>query len=538
MKKKKFLYSAVSILFLFTACRKLDVPIESQYNISNFPTTPAGYQAVIGPLYTQLAYSPTGGWSYAVEYWRMQELSTDEAIIPARDGNYDDGGQYRFLHKHTWNADHPNVIGGWQWGFGGVNICNQLLNLFAIAPPSNTKAASIAEVRAMRCLFTFLMMDLYGNVPIIDTFPVVKLPATSPRADVFAFIEKNLKLAIPDLSAATGTATYGRATKWMAFALLEKMYLNAEYYTGTPRYADAVAMADSILIGGAFSLDASFGSIFAPTNGPQIKETIFAVPYDANLIPGNHFTRFGLLPYLKDKYSLPFRSSIALSTIPEFFLNNFTLSGDARDTFWIRGKQYNFNGTPVIYATTQKTLDNTYVGADYKINWQVEIFDTLKLRTDPEKMDVGNDLIGQCSGIRSIKYYPDPNANSSSRYQGNDVPLLRLADVILMKSEAILRGAAATTVNGELQTPLVLLNKIRKRSNAPLAASVDLPGLLQERAREFSWEAWRRNDLIRFGKFEDAWGFKTNAETYRRIFPVPTKEIALNPNLKQNPGYK
>jgi hypothetical protein len=93
MKKKKFLYSAVSILFLFSACRKLDVPIESQYNISNFPTTPAGYQAVIGPLYTQLAYSPTGGWSYAVEYWRMQELSTDEEIIPARDGNYDHGGQ-------------------------------------------------------------------------------------------------------------------------------------------------------------------------------------------------------------------------------------------------------------------------------------------------------------------------------------------------------------------------------------------------------------------------------------------------------------
>ena len=116
-------------------------------------------------------------------------------------------------------------------------------------------------------------------------------------------------------------------------------------------------------------------------------------------------------------------------------------------------------------------------------------------------MDIGNDQLSQAYGVRSIKYGPDPNA-ATDRHQNNDVPVFRLADIMLMKAEAILRGATATTVGGELQTPLVLVNKIRARVNAPLVANINLPALLEERARELAWEAWRRNDLIRFGQFE------------------------------------
>jgi hypothetical protein len=122
------------------------------------------------------------------------------------------------------------------------------------------------------------------------------------------------------------------------------------------------------------------------------------------------------------------------------------------------------------------------------------------------------------------------------------MPVLRLADVMLMKAEAILRGAAATTVNSELQTPLVLVNKIRTRAGASLASSVDLSTLLDERAREFSWEAWRRNDLIRFGQFETEYPLPNdvlfmNKDVTRRIYPIPANELKLNTNLKQNPGY-
>src|SRR4051812_27481154 len=256
MKKIYSFLAGCTALATIGSCTKLDVPVESQYVQANFPKTTADYIALLGTMYSNLSSN------YAVPYWRMQELSTDEAIIPARDGNYDDGGQYRQLHYHTWTFDHPNVTGIWQWGFGGINNCNRLINLVKASSSSAAlKTSGIAEITAMRDLYYFFMMDLYGNVPIINTFPVANLPSTQSRAEVFKFIEADLKSVLQQLPsktsvAATNTLQYGRPTKEMAFALLEKMYLNAEVYTGTQRYNDAVTMADSIMKNQNYSLDA------------------------------------------------------------------------------------------------------------------------------------------------------------------------------------------------------------------------------------------------------------------------------------------
>ena len=157
-------------------------------------------------------------------------------------------------------------------------------------------------------------------------------------------------------------------------------------------------------------------------------------------------------------------------------------------------------------------------------------------------MDVGNTVADQAKGIRSVKYWPDVNAIQATRLNGNDMPFLRLADIMLMKAEAILRGAPATTVNGELQTPLALINKVRTRAGASLATTVTLQSILDERARELSWEAWRRNDLIRYGQFETEYPLQNDVltmdkSTTKRIYPVPASELRLNTNLKQNPGY-
>lgn len=549
MSYKKIFGIFLLAVMALTACSKLDVDVASKYTPSNFPSNNASYAAAIGAVYSQLANTKSGdatywmngtGFSYGVDYWMLQEFSTDEAIIPARDGNYDDGGKYRFMHLHTWGSSHPFVISSWQWGFGGINIANNAINLVNGLPAGDYKSASLAELKAMRSLFYFFMMDLYGNIPVLDTFPVNTLPPTKPRKEVFAFIENSLKSALPDLTTKVDGSTYGRATKWMAFALLEKMYLNAEYYTGTPRYADAVAMADSILLNAPYSLDADFTSIFKPDNGPQIKETIFAIPYDANLIPGCHFTRFCLHPFLKERFDLPaaFGPSVALSTIPDFYAY-FNQPNDVRNSTWLSGKQYNKNGTPNIVHTTTKTLDASSPGADTPIDWWVEISPALTLKPGGEaKLDVGNDLKGQLKGVRCIKYYPDKNLNTATRFENTDLPVLRLADVIMMKAEAILRGAAPTVVKGELQTADVLVNKIRSRAGTTPLAGTTLPVILEERAREFAWEAWRRNDLIRFGKFEGKWGFKpADNDVFRRVFPIPAIELALNPNLVPNPGY-
>src|ERR1700754_3692544 len=242
--KKNFL-SIIAVIIVLTGslsgCTKLNTTVESQYKPTT-PVTQADYTAALGSIYSQLSQNPSGT-RYAIEYWRLQELSTDECIIPARDGNYDDGGYYRTLHFHTWNADHTAVTTVWQWGFQAINTCNTMLQTFAPAANTPMKTAAIAETRAMRDLFSFFMMDLYGNIPIVDTIPGRSIQPTAPRAQVFQYIENDLKAILPTLPAANGAGTYGHATIWMAFAILEKMYLNAQIYPNTPRNTDAVAMA-------------------------------------------------------------------------------------------------------------------------------------------------------------------------------------------------------------------------------------------------------------------------------------------------------
>jgi hypothetical protein len=154
------------------------------------------------------------------------------------------------------------------------------------------------------------------------------------------------------------------------------------------------------------------------------------------------------------------------------------------------------------------------------------------LRQSATLFDVGNDEVAWNMGYRNIKFYPD--ATSSSRNQNNDIPFLRYSDIVLMKAEAILRGGTATAG----QTALSLVNSLRaSRTTSAALSTVDLNYIFAERSREFAWEGWHRNDVIRFGKYENKWGFKTDVDVNHRIFPIPTSALALNPKLVQNPGY-
>lgn len=543
---RKLFIALVAIASLASGCRKLDVKVESQYIEDNFPKTAADYKALIGPVYSNLASR------YAIDYFRMQELTTDELILPGRDGNYDDGGQYRQHHNHTYTPDHVNVRDVWDWGFSSINLCNRIISVISnstLPPTDPGRVSALAEVKAMRSLFYFFMMDLYGNVPIVDTFPVSTLPSQKTRKEVFNHIETTIKSVInylPVKNTTNAQLTYGHPTKGMAFALLAKMYLNAEVYTGVSRHAEAVAMCDSVIANKTYRLDDSYGRLFAADNGPGTEEFVFAVPYDALQIGGQQFTRHGFMAYLYPKYGVPSNLSISYSSTPDFFAT-FNLAGDERNATWLVGKQYNWDGTPFTLTIKKKDLDATWAGTNNDTIWQLEITKDI-IMTGIKPFDVGNDYKARCMGIRSVKYYPDKATTAADRNSSNDMAVFRLADIYLMKAEAILRGATATTVNGELQTPLVLFNKVRARAKAPLAAGVTLDDLLPERGRELYWENWRRNDLIRFGKYETEYlipGDKAvsgytpgmNKDVRRRIFPIPTNERKLNPNLGQNDGY-
>jgi hypothetical protein len=544
---KKLLIALTAITIVAGACTKLDVKVESQYTDTNFPKTSLDYTALIGTVYTQLASK------YAIEYFRMQELTTDELILPGRDGNYDDGGQYRQHHHHTYTPDHTNVKDVWEWGFGAINSCNRILYNIGnstLDPTDPVRLNAIAEVKAMRGLFYFFMMDIYGNVPIVDSFPVLDLPRTKQRAEVFQFIEKDLKAivnALPAKNANNATLTYAHPTKAMVHALLAKMYLNAKVYTGVERNTEAVQYCDSVITNKNYSLDASYATVFAPDNGPNTTEAIFAIPYDALQLDGQQFTRHAFLAYLWPKYGVPNNLSISISTTPEFY-DKFNLTGDERNNTWLIGKQYNWDGTPFTLTLKKKDLNASYTGTNNDTIWQLEITKPIKM-TGAKPFDVGNDYLARCMGVRSIKYYPDKSTTAATRMSGNDMPIFRLADIYLMKAEALLRsGITSTTVNGEVQTALVLFNKIRARVKAPLAGALTLDDLLDERGRELYWENWRRNDLIRFDKYEIEYpipgdvatsGYTPgmNKDIRRRIFPVPSSERKLNTFLDQNPGY-
>ncbi len=515
--------------WMLTSCTDLNTVIQSELTPENFPTKPEHFEAAKGIIYTILPAN------YAIDYWRLQSLSTDEALIPARAGNWDDGGQYRELHKHTWTPDNAIVKTIWDYGFNGVVACNRVMGMFDKVPEGTLKSQQFAEIRMMRAFFYFLLLDNYGNVPILKKFG--DDTPTSPRADVFAFIESEIKEILPFLPRKKDATTYGRPTCWMAHALLAKMYLNAQIYKGAAMYNEAVVRCDSVIKSGLFSLDSDYKSMFLPTNGPLVKEFIFAVVYDAFKITGNSFTRYDLTPELKDKYLLGSKSpSNCMKTLPEYF-DKFNLIGDVRNTTWLVGKQFNTNGTPITVKTTYKGLNETYTGpyGARDTIWQLELTKEVWLRGDPNKMDTGNDYLSQYMGARSIKFYPDPNWDPNTRSDNNDFPVYRYADILMMKAEAILRGASAT--NGD--TPLTLVNSIRSRAKAPLfAVNPTLDELLDERVREFAWEAWRRNDLIRFGKYSATWLFKDAVSAkFRELFPVPADQIKLNPKLVQNTGY-
>lgn len=537
--KKSYLHILFSVILtsMLMSCHDLYVPITTELTPDVYPTTAEQYVAATGPSYVALR------GNYGVEYFQQQSFSTDESIMPARGGNWFDGGQNQTMHYHTWTQDNGYVNGNWTWLSTTIGVTNQALAILNTTMPAGaTKSTGLSELKMVRAFAYFMMMDNYGNVPLDTVYGDFGPKTNIPRADVFKFIETEIKNALPYLSDASDASTYGKANKWTAYALLAKMYLNAEYYTGTKRYDDCIAACDKITASGLYAVEprSSYLKMFYPNNGPQMKEFIFAIPYDpamSNTYPFrsvNIHARYDVPRSARAQFNLPFTPSGSSSTLPEYYAY-FNDANDVRNKQWLTGLQFMSDGvTPVTVTTTNLGYDQYYKGNNPSgsYTFQVNLTPDVVLRQDVASFDVGNDEIAWNMGYRNIKFYPD--ATSLNRNQNNDIPVFRYSDILLMKAEAILRGGAAT--NG--QTALSLVNQVRaERTTSAALTTVTLESLYSERTREFAWEGWRRNDMIRFGKYEGKWGYKTNSDVNRRIFPIPRVALQLNPALKQNPGY-
>jgi hypothetical protein len=534
----KYLLFSATMLGNF-ACTDLDVDINSQY--TQYPDNEIALYAKLNACY----YYMRNEGNLGRNYWEGVMLQGDEVMGLSFSGGYYNNGRIFFPSVHKLNPDLPGV-GGMSDLMSGCTYCNQVmleLNLDKDDP-------TLAPVRAARAFYHFMMMDLYGDVPIIDSsVNDSDVLERAPRAEVAKYIESELLTVIPLLTEENNSITYGTPNKWMAEALLVKLYLNWGVYTNdittvdnnttNPKLNDCVEWCDAIINSKVFEVGTGYRKKFYPDNGVQIKDFIYAMPFDpatlgANYVGGHEFDRYTTFKKANNCNPGPWGYTPGKSVggcwalVPDC-VDRFNLKNDERNQIILGGpqyvtdSQYNFTTTPLMYNGEQVCYTKEYTFID------------------KNTFDVGDNAQGFNQGYHLAKYPAQSEVYSQwDRKQNNDIPIFRYADILLTKAECILRGATATLS----QTPASLINEVRDCSGAEhISGTVTLQDVLDERSRELIAEMWRRQDLIRFGQFENDWGFKNEVnpsaktDKWRRLLPIPTGVMDTNTNWKQNTGY-
>lgn len=556
MKTRNILTGAFLALTAF-GCTDLDVNIESQY--TEMPNSEIAIEAQMSNAFY--------GFRNAIgrRFDEGVSCNSDEYTAVSFDGDYLNGRDMANFSLHmidpTNSKNQLNVFDELQ---SAITNCNRVL--FDLKDAGVATDEDLAPVRAVRAFYHFMIMDHWGDTPIIDHLLAddEKIDR-SPRADVAKWIESELLAVRDNCYENVDASTYGKPTRWMVDALLAKLYINWNVYTKdvtssswnandrNEKLNECIAACDRVIASGHFDLSDDYKTKFMYTNGSQIKDFIYAMPYDAETVQGMTFARFRTWRRGQNSngfYSIEMSNSVGgnMALTPEF-VELFCLPGDRRNDV-IAGSTGENIGLPSfdVYQYDNATGDptnirNTYGGENVTFTKAITLKEDLTANppvVPNADLNCGADLKGWTQGYRSIKFFPDINDyNNFSRNQDNDVPIFRYADIILMKCEAIVRGGTAT--NGD--TPMSLFNQIRAYVNAPLLDhDPSLQEILDERGREFLDEHWRRNDLIRFGKFEEPWGFKDqfnpNARNPQyRLWPLSIDALNNNTNWKQNPGY-
>jgi hypothetical protein len=488
---KKYIYKVLSVgvfaSLALSSCTDLTEPVYDSIPADQFLKTDAQIAAALGP-----AYGGLRGITW--DWFNPSEASSDELIVPTRGGDWYDGGDWLAYSRHTWTPQHGPINGMWGFIFGNISQVNQLIPVVA----SNQKA--VDELRAVRAIYYFMAVDAFGNVPIVTDNK--SSAATKTRAEVYNFIVSELTSAIPNLPA--GKA-YSRMTQDAAKALLAKVYLNAGVYKGATEWQKAYDTADQVIkSSNNWSLSSSTLSNFIVQNQGS-NENIFAIPFDSFKAGGMNFQMRTLHYANQQTYGLGNSPWNGFCTLADFY-NSFE-SNDLRGAMWIKGQQYAASGAKLKDA---KGADLAFVA-----DW------------DKDQM-TDADAVYQVAGIRSQKY--EIQKNNPNGDQSNDYVFLRLADVILMRAEAAFRL-------GNTAQALADVNTIRVRSGVAPLTAITADDILAERGRELAWEGWRRNDLIRFGKFSVARKFMSQTDKKYELFPIPQPRRDANPLLTQNPGY-
>jgi starch-binding outer membrane protein, SusD/RagB family len=523
----KLLIAALFAIAIMAGCtKKLDLTPTNDITADQVYSTSSGYKQSLAKVYGAMALTGNSGGAGSPDipsqiisdegnsdflrmFWYLQSLSTDEA-----GWNYANNTDPLGIHQMTWSSINQTVAGLYYRSFFQITLANDFIR--QASDDNLTKrgitgasADSIrkykAEARFLRAYQYWVLMDLFANPAFVtETNAIgVGLPEQIKRKDLFTYIETELKALETELIAPKANE-YGRADQAAAWALLARIYLNAEVYTGAPKFTEAITYCNKIITAG-YTLHPDYKELMLADNHLNTDEFIFTIRYD-----GTRTQNWG---------------------------GTTTL---AHGPAGVPGSISGTNGTWNCIRVTQQ-----FVG----------LFDAADIRGQFWK--TGQNLImtqllnAPTDGYSSTKFRnltrsgaPAPNRDPAGNWVDIDFPLFRLGEIYLTYAEAILRGGTG----GSNATALTYLNQLSARGRTPAGsnAQLTLPYIISERGRELFWECLRRTDLVRFGQFTTSaylWAWKggvpngTAVDGKYNIFPIPSTDLSANPKLVQNPGY-
>lgn len=503
MKIQSIIYAVIFALMALS-CTDLteeyfDVVPSSEYGI-----TPEESKTIAGSAYASLrGFKDAASIAYPCsEYvFFLVESVSDEVCVPTRGADWYDNGRYQEAQIHNINPNNAMVLSAWRYCYEGISTCNFVIySIDESGLSEEGKQIAKAEIRGVRAYYYYLLLDWFGNVPIVTSFIETEVPVNSPRADVYNFVESELleirEYLQPGIS-------YSRFTQNVCNTLLARLYINSEVFVGTPRWQDCIDVCD--LVDGYRLTSGTLDNFI--TENENSTEIIWSIPYD--------HTRGTLGNYL---------SSLT----------------------------YHYNHWEVISTTTggwtwavngicaQPGVYSSFEEGDERIASMCEGIQISKITGEPVKDRNGEDLnyTEQIEDFYNAKEYEGARLSKYETKEGetgerdHDWVLMRYAEIIMMQAECYFRLGN----NGEAYD---LVRDIRRRSGLDVTPDpITLEVLDQEWLHEFLFEGIRWSVNRRFKTYEQAWWAKPNPTPLNKtIFPIPETELAKNPNLVQNPGY-
>lgn len=520
-----------------TGCsNNLDEKVYSLVTETTYNYTSNDFHPTVASVYSYLRFIAHDN------YWATQEFTGDIIVNPPNSSGWDDGGTYRMLHYHKWTSEQNHVKVMWERFYQGVILCNTVIDQIEKeilpAPSEDEKAKGLAEVRAVKAYYNWLICDNFGDAPLLKT-RTTELPEKSARKEIYEYIVAELTEVIPMLDTELGGKMYGRMNKWAAMTLLANVYLNAEIYIGENHYQDCLNVCNDLIAQSPCELSENYNASFRATGTENSKEILFCIPFDKNVAGGQSIHMFSWHGELQKKFKLEATpwgsgSSMALTQFIDTYDEDDTRLPDT----WLMGDQFTPEGT---------LLTCTYDMMGQPLSYRKEVKD-------------GN-YTNETDGYRMNKFEVPAGTTGSS---DTDFPLHRYAEILLMKAECLLRlgqpgaGELVTEVrkrNFKAHPEKAVVTDAQLKENSSYRygtvinyvnqqdgdqSPIQFGRLLDELGWEFAWEMHRRRDLIRFGIYTKKNWLSHDAAgegDYRTVFPIPESALTSNPKLTQNPAY-